>query len=496
MGPETGTRRQGRLAAWVAAVLFVAAWLPWHPSRAPLPTADLYTHLTVARHLVRGDGFLNDVTYPLSFAFPFARELPQPLITRQPGYAVLLTAPYFTAGRDPVRTLAHVRGLQVLLLGLIALAGVRGLQRAGRPLGIVPWFVLLGGSTLLAFAVDWGFDELPAALALLLIWLDNRRTWHRGPSLGAGALAGALALIRLDLLWVAPLWWLLTPRGPAGPGGREPDGEPSVSARSRWRRLALATAVTVAVLSPWLVRNARLTGNPVFTLQSQAELVKDTRTWPGYAVYRNLTPQPMGAALTRDPVPILRKAVRGLRFFGEDLPRFFPPLLLAAFAAIMVHVAWRRRQRGRWPGRDRSAPAVAALTLLLLCVQYAFFDHSLRHLLVVLPILAWETACASGVRWHWALLAALTIVLPLGRLPGWDNAAREAAAAERNRPWENAAGLGAADGIYFFEYSAGPWFLDRPGVWRSPAAEAQVPQLLGRQSTDQSPPSDRPEDRP
>ena len=239
-----------------------------------------------------------------------------------------------------------------------------------------------------------------------------------------------------------------------------------------------AGLVMLLVLSPWLIRNVRLTGQPFFTLQAHAELVKNTRTWPGYQVYRQLTPQPMVRVLREDPVPVLRKAVRGLGFFGRESHRFFPPVLLSGFVIVMIASVWRRARHGRWPGPDRLAPALTALTLFLLSAQYAFFDHSLRHLLVLLPVLAWDTAYVAATRWRWVALVLLLVFLPPARLPGWDQSARQAAVAERTRPWAADAAQIAAGGVYFFDYSAGPWFLDHPGVWRSPAAVARIPLLL------------------
>jgi len=174
MGIYGQANRRGWASAGLATLLFLAAWLPGHPARPLLPNADLYTHLSVARHLSQGEGFLNDVTYPLSFAYPFARSLPQPLINRQPGFSVLLTIPYQTAGQDTYQTLVHTRRMQIIILGLIVLLGIRELQRSGRERGVIVWFVILGSSPLLAFAVDWGFVELVAGGLLLIIWLRLR----------------------------------------------------------------------------------------------------------------------------------------------------------------------------------------------------------------------------------------------------------------------------------------------------------------------------------
>jgi len=469
-----GNSNKAFIARWgsavIATLLFMAAWLPWHPARPVLPTADLYTHLSVARHLVRGEGFRNDVTYPLSFAFPFARQLPQPLINRQPGYAILLTVPYVTAGRDVEMTLVHARQLQLLIMGLIILLGIRALQHQGRVVGVLPWFVLLGSSTLWAYAIAWSFVEITVGALLLLLWLRARHQPARGPDLVSGLLWGGLVLFRLDLIWLPPFWWLFQFCSlEVSTGGR----------RAYLRKVVLASIVALAMMSPWLIRNVRLTGQPFFTLQSQAELVKDTRTWPGYQVYRQLKPQPMVSVLRDDPVPVLRKAARGLKFYWRDSRRFFPPLLLVGFV-IVTGMAMRRR---RSPDGGRScdelaAPAVAFLTFLTLCIQYSFFDHSLRHLLVVLPILAWEVGHCAGRDWRLAVVASLTVFLPWANLPGWEQAARTAEKVAQERPWLENSGFEHSHEIYFFDYSAGPWYLDQPGVWRSPAGEKQIPLLL------------------
>lgn len=451
------------MSAVLATLLFVAAWLPWHPARPVLPTADLYTHLSVARHLVRGEGFLNDVTYPLSFAFPFAQALPQPLINRQPGFSVVLTAPYLTAGRDPQRTLLHTRTLQLLFLGAIVLLGIRALQRHQRIFGVVPWFIILGTSPLLAFAVDWGFEELLAGGLLLALWLRLRNGTK--PSAADGVLWGILILFRLELFWVPLLWWL---------------GRVCLRTTSPpiWRGVVLAAMVALLVSSPWSIRNMRLTGHPFFTLQAQAELVKDTQNWPGYQVYRQLEPQPLLTVLRDDPVPSMRKAARGLKFFWRDSHRFFPPLLLLGLAYATLRVLRRFRKKEGPSREDPAAPALSFLTLIALCFQYAFFDHSLRHLLVLLPVLAWEVAYFVGLSWRHTAAATIAVFLPFAQLPGWQKAAQEAVAVEKTQPWLADREHIEESEIYFFEYSAGPWFLDRPGVWRSPAAEAKVPALL------------------
>jgi hypothetical protein len=473
----------GLLAA-LAAVLAATLWWPAvHGPRPLMPTDDLYTNLTVTRHLARGEGFRCDVAYPLSFAWPFARELPQPLLHRPPGWPLTLVLPYALARGDPDGTVRAVRGLQVALLALIAGAGTAAWWRRGRAGAAVGWLVPLLASPLIAFAVDWGQVELAVSALLLGLWLRHRDgAW--APKAGDGALLGGLALLRPELVWLPVAWWLVRRRGT----------QPSAAIVRR--DLLAATLVFLALTGPWAVRNARLTGNPWFSLQTQAEMVKDTRTWPAYDVYRQLEPQPAWRALRDNPLPIARKTARGVRFFLRELPALAPwPLLLALGLASVAAARAGRTGPTRRSGRGAAAstaarrPSVAPAALALWSVAalglfYAAFDHSLRHLTVLVPILAWEAAPWLG-EWPWSLLphrrtrrpsalwagaGALALTAPLVLLTvreptGWDQSTREAGAG-KDRALQEAARLRAAPpGVVFCESSAAPWLADRPAVW-------------------------------
>jgi hypothetical protein len=493
--------------------MFLAIWIPTHPERPHLPTSDLYTHLSVARHLVQGEGFLTDVTYPLSFAFPFARELPQPLIHRQPGFAMLMTIPYLVGDRNPHLALEQVRRLQILLLGTILGVGVGVFWRRKDLAAVFPWLILVYFNPLVVFAVDWGMVEVACALLLLILWLRAREGDDSRPNWVDGLLAGSLCMLRLDLFWVPILWWVVQ-YGISLEAAR--------ISRPAARRFGLLVLAWLVVAAPWAIRNLQLTGQPAFSLQGYAEHVKDTRTWPGYSVYRQLEPQPFVETMTTDPVPVLRKVGRGVKFYFRDLHRLAPLLALVGLAtgALAFLAAWLKivpahPKRRKWdsafgmPPTSRTRPAaLAVLSLLMLSVQYSLFDHSLRHLLVLLPVMLWEFSSWIGhiirrlvherheerrgrsrlVRDLGAIVilpaaAALLVVhfFPC-RLPGWDFAAAEAENLVAPTAAQIEAARQAPDGVLFVDNSAVPWFCDRPIVW-SPTQEptrARICELLGQ----------------
>ncbi|MBK8165480.1 MAG: hypothetical protein IPK64_05860 [bacterium] len=468
-------RRAAAIAGVVVALALGLAWPNLHPAGPLLPTDDLYSHLSVARHLVRGDGFLCDVTYPLSFAWPWARALPQPLAHRPPAWPVVLALPYAMAGPDPAAVVTAVGVLQRGLLALAAGLGTAAWIRRGRPGAAAAWVVALTACPLLPYVVDWGHTELPAAVLLLGCWLRYREgTLTPGPL--DGAITAALALLRPELAWLPLAWWAWLKRPSPGSDGR-----------SGRRGLLVALAVALALVAPWLARNVRVTGDPFFSVQAAAELAKDTRRWPGYDVYRQLEPQPPWRALREYPEAVARKTARGLRFYAQEFPSLLP---WAVPVLLLVGVAAGLRAPAR---RTRGPAATAALSAVALAILYAPLDHSLRHLVAIAPVLAWEAAPWLG-EWPWTLLparlirwrrapatvlvAAVLVALPLAELTrreptGWASSA-QAAATRVDASLAEAARLRAlpADDTAFTDSAAAIWLADRPAVW-SPL-DAQV----------------------
>ncbi len=471
------------------ALLFTAVWYQFYPAIPHMDTSDLFTHLSVARHLLQGDGFVTDITYPLSFAYEFAWKLPQPLIHRGPGYALLLTAAVAPSPDDPALVVTHVRWMQLVFLGLWAGLGTVAFLRRKNILAGGIWLVLLGLSPLLVFAVNWAFVELPAGLLLLVLWLRHRDINKAGPGWIDGVLLGALTLLRVDLFWLPLLWWFWGRLELKNFSRHAP--RPAI-----WnRRLLMALLMVVLINLPWAVRTTRLTGNPFFTLQGQAELLKDTSTFPGYSVYKDLEPHPIVKVMKENPIPVMRKFARGVRFFFSDLARLFPweGLVIMALALMMyLRGGIRNKAYHLQPGTEYPmsiVPAesplgplvVSGLTLILLIFQYSFFDHNLRHLLVIFPIVGWELSgllgsliARAGRRFKiktWMLIAptilaaVLFVKVSQQPLPGWEKAARSAKRKESFLA-EKIRWLALnPDPVPFEDTSAAPWYADRAAVW-------------------------------
>ncbi len=455
-----GRRRQA--AVLLLTALAVAAWLGTHPPVPQHPDSDLYTHLGVARHLLAGDGFLCDVTYPLSHAFPFAASVPQPLVHRPPGYPLLLAVPVAFSGGDPDLAVNLTRLFTAALLAGVLMLGAFEPSRRGRPEALLPWLTIMVAAPLVDMTVRWCQVEVATSLVLLGVWrLAGRAGGGAARGAAAGAMAGAAALLRIELFWVPWLWL----------AGLEPR-----RGRRWWTAAVLAWLVLVG---PWLVRNTVVTGNPAFTLQSHAEHLKDTPDRPGMSAYLGMEPETLPETLRRNPGPVLRKTLDGLVYQAARLDNWLPwPLLLAGAAALVVI-------RGRGRSGPRGRLTLLATTWAGMTLLYAPLSHDLRYMMALMPTASLELCLAAAAllrraSWtdrspgsRWIVLGAATAAVLLlfpPRMPGWDRA-RDSA----DGLWLDAGAALARtrvlpDGPIITDHAAVFWLSGRAGVVR-PATE-------------------------
>jgi len=462
-----GPLAKRRLTATATAAALLGAWLIMHPPVAHHANSDLYGHLSVARHLVRGDGFVSDVVYPLSLAFSFAASVPQPMIHRPPGYPLLQTLPVFLAGDDPARAERLAGYLTVLLLGGLVWLGVGFALQIGRGDAVLPWLVVLLINPLLHMTVGWAQVEIAVALLLMLLWIrlrdagdDREQTAADRCGILDGLLAGGVALLRADLFWLPWLWLVW--------GGHR-----------RGRPLIVAILCWAMILAPWWIRNAILTGDPFFTLQAHGEQLKETVLWPGYAIYASLSPESFWHTLMHDPGLILRKTISGLRYYITRLDGWLPVSLwvsggLAALLGLSAH-------------RNRREPLfVLGGSLVLLTLVYSPLSHTLRYMAVILPVLSLELWSATAARLVHnrlgrtgrylsliVLTAACVWILPAA-MPGWERARDHAAASAKTLPNALTRLADTPPGPVFTDSAALLWYGDRSGVWLSEDGEVKA----------------------
>ncbi len=461
-----------RTVAIIAAVsiLFGVVWLSIHPAEPQLPNGDVFTSLGVARHLAAGHGLMNDTVYPLFTAYEWGQTMPQPLVHRPPGLAFLLLPAWWLSGGDPVRCEALVQPVMVVVIVLVALVGLLGLRRQGHLAAAGGWLLLLLISPLLSLAVDWGWSEVPAGLMLLVLWrgIRNRRPadLSGARTVGFALLAAVLAMIRSDVLWVPVLWWF---------------GALLADPRPRWRRslarTLLAGAVGTVAITPWYAHVTTHTGAPLANPLVEAVQLDLSETWWEYPLLRGRTPVPLAENLQAQPAAAVHKVAVGIRVYLRTLGLWLPWLVWLAALVLWAARLRLRLRRGRAVVRAIGPPGYLAITLGLMILQYGLFSHEYRHLLPLLPVLAWEAAILADtslrrrVRGDWRrglLLAVLTWlclrVTPPGLGAEYGNLTTARELSDRvDRVVAAHAQL--PPGPVFTDSAIVPWRLGRPCVW-------------------------------
>jgi len=427
-----------RLAAFVVAFVFVLLWSMEYPAIEQTAGADIFENLSVASHLLAGDGFVNDITYPISYAFPFAQKLPQPMLHRTPGFPLILTIPVLFSDNPT----SAVRIMQLMTLGLIVGCGSWFLIRKQKA-ALVPWLILLFFSPLIDIAVSYGQSELVCAFILLVIWVFRERS-----VLLIAILTGLLGLIRIELSLLPLLWVVLQKDRPAT------------------KLILTAIAIWVAIQLPWWIRNFLVTGDPWFALQSYAEHLKMTPLYPDYSIYTKLEPQTLWQSIQSHPGILWDKFNSGIVFQLRRLDTWIPWPLWIAFFAI---------------GKRKAVQLGASL--LLLVIGYAVFSHTVRYMLVLLPIISVELWMGLSKRTPDKLvsmvgLILLAIALQVASpafLPSWN----------RNYSEDSEFTVTTKNGIIFTNSAKYLWETKQSGIW-SPAnndVEKKVIEALQKNST-------------
>jgi hypothetical protein len=470
------TRREAWLSAALVAV--VAAVVHIVAARVivfPIPEDTSY-YVAVAGNVLDGRGLVTDAIW--SYATP-------PLTFPRPAFEVWLPLPTFLAAVPMAilgQTFAAAQWLPIVAGSILAVLAWRlaadVAEERGLPSGRARVLAIGTGLTaavylpLLLHGVLPDSTVLFGALALGACLLMTRlRRVPRGARvldprlLTLGVLLGAAALTRNEAIWLALAWAIVawTTRTT-----RDVDGMPVALRRGQRLRLIVVPAViAIAIVTPWLVRNALVFGSP---LPGQA--LANALSNSGTDIFAWADPPTLARHLELGAAALIQLRIDGL---AHDLLNVLLYLGVPLSVVGLLGLPWAVRDHAIRGDTLRALSLYAGITFLVsslvfpVATTWGTFLHAAAPVHVLLLVSAF-VALDSGIAWvgrrrGWtrpvAWLGALfaigaSVLFSVALLPSYGRASEETAAR-----YEGIAPVLAAAGL---PLDGSPVITDHP-IW-------------------------------
>jgi hypothetical protein len=334
MGRATIPSERDRLNAIAMRVAITALWI-----LAPLAVLGMYYRTTfvglgypdamdlaqISRHLSKGHGFVTSLVRPFATAYwSGSMTNGMPDLTHAPLFP-FTTAILFVAigARDAIVGLSSA----IWYLATIPIVYLLGINLFDRRVALLAVVLFLASESLLQCALT----GLPVTMLMFLLSCLLLFLYKGMPKEGEDSskrtrmysLAGMMmALCYLtDYVYVAlfpaALVFILATAG-----------------KQRRKAVVLFVLAFVVVSGPWMARNYRLTGHPVFGLKS-FEVAMYTRTNPGFSMYRDAESRSLLTTVTNNVPDIVRKFSEGASDATLLLPTI-PSVWIAMFFIVAI----------------------------------------------------------------------------------------------------------------------------------------------------------------
>lgn len=399
----------------------------------------------LARNIVRGEGFSLGHLYPL--AYTFSQDMPQPNNLWAPAYPVYLAIWFNMFGANDTTILpATIFAIWLLILAVYLVA---------RKLVGADWAVfaaaLIGlNQSVLSTALEGSPEILTGALLLFAVLpLINKAGIFK--IIISAVVFGLAVLARYQIIILAlPILLFLFER--------------NIRLKAIW------VGMVALILSPWLIRNFILFGNPFFTLQAYGEFTKGMGHLKYYYyTYRSFTQMSLWYAVSNFPFYMLKKFVAGITFF-----LWWTMVVLNFFGIVPLIFA---AMKNKMAGYSQSRFIKFALASLILVVMVSSFNGiHLRHLVNVQGLLAISIVIGLLLlknqiklfQKHWALAAILFLLIIPARMPFLEmELIANARTVEANKKvYERLSEIsGPGDVIVSDASDAVWWYSDRFSIW-------------------------------
>ena len=313
-------------------------------------------YAALARNIANGNGLTVNHIYPL--ALNFNSTIPQPDNIWAPGYPIYLTF-WFTifGANDKASIWAAIVAVWILMAAAYLIARKIG----GIEMGLLAAALVGLSHFVLRIAIEGTPEILTASLLTfsiyILLWPQNLRR-----VVFSGAIFGLAVLTRYQITFLAvPLVILFI--------------------EDKKRFLVTWIIVMFLTVTPWLIRNLLVLGNPFFTLQTYGEFTKGMGRFDDYYLtYRSFIPMTFWYALAHFPLSVAKKFIAGLFYFAKSFPSFFNFLGVVPFFYLFL-------KSGEIKGIERKIFLFSLWGICLIVIPTSFAGAHDRHLLPLLVFL-------------------------------------------------------------------------------------------------------------
>lgn len=388
-------------------ILAACAWSYYFNNAfVALPYNDAMDYASMGRNINEGRGFTSRYITPLSLAH-FGE--PYPNLWRAPLWPLFLAAVFrFFGTSDTAAAAAGAFFYFAAIIPLFLLSKEISASRelAGETAGTITCLLYIFSPMALFYSISGMTESM--ALFFLVLWvllLYKARGDRYHFFLITGLVSGLFYLVRYNAIIFLPLsllylWWS---------GKLKTNGS---------AKLAAYLGGWLLAVSPWLLRNYMLTGNPFFSLQAY-EPAMFTSTYPGYTLY--MLPEIINVKtfLLEHPREILIKIREGLGAFRKGMldPAFTgtAPFMAALFLPGLLSPKSRKLK----VFIVSCFFAQLAALLLIHYIPRLFFIFLPFYLLFAVGLLGYILSFLKNPVLRNAALVAVVTAALLTNLPPW-----------------------------------------------------------------------------
>ena len=296
--------------------------------------ADIYDYASIARNLQRGQGLTSDFHFPLSLTFPFLQQVPQPIVGRSPLYPIVLSGFFYLTSISDQSI--KVLGIIFYLLTIMMLYFVAHSMFNRQVAFFSSLFTMLTHHLFLG-AVSGLTEPMVGFLMVFLLFFLFKETDVKNVVL-SGIVLGLLYLTRNFFLLALPAvtYYVYT---------------------KNKNHVLLVVIAFLLTITPWLIRNYLLSGNPFFAIQHYGEIAYKTAKIT-QNVFAGITPMTFSHVLKNYPGQFIKGIIWYLTHVEKPYLFLINPLL---FICIFI------------PKKDVFPGNLKFFTIILFCVIFPAF---------------------------------------------------------------------------------------------------------------------------